>query len=95
VAKVYPELVIRDGNGRIDGVRYDELAPMRLKEVQERQQEIATQDARNAAQGAQMEGLKQPLAAHTEQLRTLKQQLTVLQAALPESTHKDAWVAQR
>jgi hypothetical protein len=34
VAKVYPELVIRDQNGRIDGVRYDELAPMLLNEVQ-------------------------------------------------------------
>lgn len=28
VAKVYPELVVRDEKGRIDGVRYDELAPM-------------------------------------------------------------------
>jgi len=35
VAKVYPELVIRDQNGRIDGVRYDELAPMLLNEAQE------------------------------------------------------------
>jgi hypothetical protein len=33
VAQVYPELVIRDQNGRIDGVRYDELAPMLLNEV--------------------------------------------------------------
>ena len=42
-----------------------------------------------------MEGLKRVLAAHTEQLRTLQQQLTALQAALPESTHKDELVAQR
>ena len=34
VAKVYPELVIRDEAGRIEGVRYDELAPMLLNEVQ-------------------------------------------------------------
>jgi hypothetical protein len=34
VARVYPELVIRDENGRIDGVRYDELAPMLLNEMQ-------------------------------------------------------------
>ena len=33
VAKVYPELVIRNERGRIDGVRYDELAPMLLNEV--------------------------------------------------------------
>jgi hypothetical protein len=37
VAKVYPELVIRDEKGRIDGVRYDELAPMLLNEVQQQQ----------------------------------------------------------
>ena len=42
-----------------------------------------------------MEGLKQLSAAHTEQLRTLQQQLSVLQAALPKSTRKDELVAQR
>ena len=34
VAKVYPELVTRDTNGKIQGVRYDELAPMLVNEVQ-------------------------------------------------------------
>jgi hypothetical protein len=41
VAKVYPELVIRDDTGQIQGVRYDELAPMLLSVVQ--QQAIAAQ----------------------------------------------------
>jgi hypothetical protein len=40
VAKVYPDLVIRDEKGRIDGVRYDELAPLLLKEVQQQAAEI-------------------------------------------------------
>jgi endosialidase-like protein len=40
VAKVYPELVIRDEKGRIDGVRYDELAPMLLNEVQQQAAEV-------------------------------------------------------
>src|SRR5271169_117854 len=40
VAKVYPELVIRDEKGRIDGVRYDELAPMPLNEMQQQVAEI-------------------------------------------------------
>lgn len=52
VAKVYPELVIRNEKGRIDGVRYDELAPMLLNEVQKR----------NAAQDAQIRDLKQQVA---------------------------------
>ena len=45
VAKVYPELVIRDQKGRADGVRYDELAPMLLNEVQQLKQELAEMHA--------------------------------------------------
>ena len=57
VAQVYPELVIRDESGRIDGVRYDELAPMLLNEMQKR----------NASQDAEIRDLKQ------QQLRTQQQ----------------------
>ena len=55
VAKVYPELVIRDEQGRIDGVRYDELAPMLLNELQKQQQTIAVQ-------AAQLRDMQQQLA---------------------------------
>jgi hypothetical protein len=61
VAKVYPELVIRDQKGRIDGVRYDELAPMLLNEMQKK----------NAAQDEEIRGLKQQVA----ELNDLKQEL--------------------
>jgi hypothetical protein len=37
--------VIRDDKGRIEGVRYDELAPMQLNEMQQQQQKIADQAA--------------------------------------------------
>jgi hypothetical protein len=40
VAKVYPELVIRDQSGQIDGLRYDELAPMPLNETQQQAAKI-------------------------------------------------------
>jgi hypothetical protein len=40
VAKVYPELVIRDAAGKIQGVRYDELAPMLLNAVQQQQDQL-------------------------------------------------------
>lgn len=40
VNKIYPELVIRDGSGKIQGVRYDELAPMLLNEMQKQAAEI-------------------------------------------------------
>jgi len=51
VAKVYPELAIHGADGRINGVRYEELAPMLLNEVQH-------QNAQLAARGRKMEQLQ-------------------------------------
>jgi hypothetical protein len=36
-------LVIRDDQGKIEGVRYDELAPILLSEVQQQEKLITTQ----------------------------------------------------
>ena len=56
---MYPELVIRDQAGRIDGVRYDELAPMLLNEVQKQHtQTTETIDA----QAAKIRALEQQVA---------------------------------
>jgi trimeric autotransporter adhesin len=65
VAKVYPELVIRDDAGRVEGVRYEELTPMLLNEVQQQQRTIANQERR--------------LGSQEEQLREMEQQLAELQ----------------
>ncbi len=81
VAKVYPELVIRDEKGRIDGVRYDELAPMLLNEMQQ-QQRI------NSAQAAEIRELKGQVA----ELNDLKEEM---HAALLKLQNKDQLVAQR
>jgi hypothetical protein len=40
VDKVFPELVIRDEVGAVQGVRYDELAPMLLNEVQQQKAQL-------------------------------------------------------
>ena len=81
VAKVYPELVIRDENGRIDGVRYEELAPMLLNEIQK--------------QAAEIRGLKQQeqqkLAAQDARIRSLEQQVV----GLIKVQGEDQLVAQR
>ena len=68
VAKVYPELVIRDQNGRIDGVRYDELAPMLLNEVQKQQAKLAEVDE-----------LKQQIAELRQQNEAMQAALLKLQ----------------
>jgi trimeric autotransporter adhesin len=102
VDKIYPELVIRDDQGKIQGVRYDELAPMLLNEMQEQQQKLAAEDAtlklqadkvaaltaQSEEQSAEIRGLKTQLA----ELNDLKQEL---RAALPRVQSKDQLVAQR
>jgi hypothetical protein len=88
VAKVYPELVIRDESGRIDGVRYDELAPMLLNELQEQQKMMAAQSAQIAAQD-------QRAAAQDTKLARLQEQLAGIQAALVKLQSTDQLVAQR
>jgi Chaperone of endosialidase len=87
VAKVYPELVIRGEKGRIDGVRYDELAPMLLNEVQQQQRKIAEQ----AAIIRSLERQQWRYATQAE-LHDLKQQL---QAALLKLQSTDERVARR
>jgi hypothetical protein len=81
VAKVYPELVIRDAAGKIQGVRYDELAPMLLNEVQKQQRINAAQADQNNAQAAK--------------IALLEQQLGGIQAALVDLQPKHQLVAQR
>jgi hypothetical protein len=98
VAKVYPDLVIRDEKGRIDGVRYDELAPMLLNEVQKRDaaqaEKNAYQEKRIAAQDAEIRALKQQHQQFATQaeVQDLKQQL---QAAVLKLRAEDELLAQR
>jgi hypothetical protein len=70
VARVYPELVIRDEAGKIQGVRYEELAPMLLNEVQQQRGHAAAQAAMQSARIAQLE----------QQLGELQRAMVALQA---------------
>jgi hypothetical protein len=81
VAKVYPELVIRNENGRIDGVRYDELAPMLLNEAQK--------------QSAEIRELKQQQLRMQQQVAALTAINQATQVALRKLLVKDEFVAQR
>jgi hypothetical protein len=97
VAKVYPELVIRDATGRIDGVRYDELAPMLLNEVQRQRSKIEAQAAINSTQAQEYAALAKRSAAEESQLRSLQRQLADVHAVLVklEAKDKDELVARR
>ena len=89
--KVYPELVIRDDAGKVQGVRYDELAPMLLNEMQKEAMQLSAQEATLKAQAealAQIGELKQ-------QIVELKQLNRSMQAALSELQAKNERVAMR
>jgi hypothetical protein len=47
VRQVYPELVTYDGHGKLESVRYQELVPMLLNEVQRQQRDLAELRAEN------------------------------------------------
>jgi hypothetical protein len=55
VAKVYPELVIRGDKGQVEGVRYEELTPMLLNELQQQQRRLADQQGLLAEQQAKLQ----------------------------------------
>lgn len=83
VAKVYPELVIHGTDGRINGVRYEELAPMLLNVVQEQQAQLGAQDEalRNLkAQVAQLNEFRESMMAASGEMRP-KEQLVAQRAA--------------
>jgi predicted ribosome quality control (RQC) complex YloA/Tae2 family protein len=80
--------VIRDGSGKIQGVRYDELAPMLLNEMQQ-QQRI------NASQADEIRILKlehEEMRTQLAELSDLKQEL---RAALRQLQSKGELIAQR
>ena len=61
VLKVYPELVTKGAEGKVEGVQYQELIPLLLNEVQHQQQTLATQAQELAALKAQNERLQAAL----------------------------------
>lgn len=91
VDRVYPELVIRDDSGNVQGVRYEELAPMLLSVVQRQQGTLQTQQAtmnslaaENAAQSAELRDLRQQVVAQAEQLKATQGQVAKLNALQTE-----------
>jgi hypothetical protein len=88
VAKVYPELVIRDDSGKIQGVHYEELAPMLLGEMQQQRGELQEQQATIQSQSAKINDLTQRVA----ELKDLKQEM---RAALHRLEAKEELLAQR
>jgi hypothetical protein len=73
VEKIYPELVIRDASGTVQGVRYDELTPMLLNEVQKLSQQVQQQ----RRQLAKLERMNRAVLAAANQLMAKSQQVAM------------------
>jgi hypothetical protein len=99
VAKVYPELVVHGADGRIDGVRYEELAPLLLNEFKRDQATIARQAAeiRQLEQqtGNQLTAQAAKVSAQAEEIRDLQELVAGMQAGLLELKTQQALVAER
>ena len=95
VAKVYPELVTRGAQGEVEAVRYQELIPMLLNELQHQQQTLSVQAAQVSVQAAQLTELR----AQNESLRAALVQQSAAVAArlgrLEEGAARAATLARR
>ena len=78
VAKVYPELVTCTAQGQVERIRYHELTPMLLNELQRQQRQLAELKAKNARLQKQ---LQEQDAAHQAQNAALAARLERLEAA--------------
>jgi hypothetical protein len=102
VTQVYPDLVVHDSAGQIDGVRYDELAPILLTQVQAQQRTLVANDATLAARQQRIDAAAAHLAAQDTQYAELEQQFATLlqlqrdlQAAIAGLQARDSEVAMR
>jgi hypothetical protein len=86
VAEVLPEVVYRNAEGRVEGVRYDELTPMLVDLAQKQQGAIRALQAKLAAQAAQL-----------TEMSKLERQMTELKGLVASLTlnAKDERVAMR
>jgi hypothetical protein len=69
VVKVYPELVTRGADGKVEAVQYYELIPMLLNEVQHQQQKLEAQARELAELRAQNARLQDALEQRDEEQR--------------------------
>jgi hypothetical protein len=84
VADVLPEVVYRNAEGKVEGVRYDELTPMLVDLAQKQQVAISALQVKLAAQAqqlAEIDSLKQQYAEMRAVNRAMQTELAELRAA--------------
>jgi cell division FtsZ-interacting protein ZapD len=86
VDKVYPELVIRDSAGMSQGVRYDELAPLLLSEIQRQRRQLKVAAANAAFQEHRIQAQEHSIEAHQRVIHAQAGQLAEVDARVSELT---------
>ncbi len=79
VEKLFPDLVVRDADGKAQSVRYDELSSMLLKEVEAQQTVMGEQQKQLNAQSEKVEMQYHQLQAQDEQIRYLGDRVAQMQ----------------
>jgi hypothetical protein len=102
VEKVYPDLVIRDSAGTIQGVRYDELAPLLLNEIQRQRrlmtvagEQAASQARTIQAQASQLAEVRAGVSELRREMAEARQLNESLQAAVTRLQAAPERLAQR
>src|SRR5262249_54907728 len=80
VAKVYPELVTKGADGKVESVQYHEVIPMLLNELQRQQRELAALKAQNARLQAVVGQMQQQDEEHRARTAALAARLEHLEA---------------
>jgi hypothetical protein len=80
VDRVYPELVIRDDAGKIQGLHYEELTPILLRQVQSQESRLEEQQATIQSQNVRMADMAQQLAELNDLTREMRAALDRLKA---------------
>ncbi len=84
VAKVYPEMVVYDKEGRPYSVKYQLLAPMLLSEFQKQHAVVTAQQTDVQALREQTKAQQQQMLAQQREIEGLKSQLQLQNAAFQE-----------
>lgn len=86
VAKIYPDLVAYDADGKIETVQYHKLTPMLVNEVKRLNTLLQTEKDRNLAQAQEIANLKQQMAV----LQTQSERIEVLTSRLSRIEAKES-----
>jgi hypothetical protein len=78
VARVYPELVTRDTDGKLQSVRYLEFTALLLKELQKQDNQLQTQSNQLQTQVRETQELAQRLATKEQQLTIQQREIDAL-----------------